>query len=83
MEKFEQLNLFIQNELANMDVYTDEYKYLAFSSGCNHPIEAMQRYKNYILYELNKAESLEKKKQWENALNSIERQIEDFKEILK
>ena len=74
----EQLNLFIQSELSNMDVYTDDYKYIAFSNGCNSPIEAMNRYKNYILHEMSKAETLEKKKQWENALESIERQINDF-----
>ena len=80
--QYEQLNLFIQNELSNPDVYSDDYKYMAFSNGCNSPIEAMKRYKNYILHEIARAETLEKKKQWENALESIERQLKDFKEML-
>ena len=63
-------------------LYSDDYKYMAFSNGCNSPIEAMKRYKNYILHEIARAETLEKKKQWENALESIERQLKDYKEML-
>lgn len=76
--QIEQLNLFIENKLSDIDVYSDDYKYMAFSNGCNSPIEAMNRYKKYILHEIARAETLEKKKQWENALESIERQINDF-----
>lgn len=78
--QYEQINLFIQNELSNTEVYTDEYKFMAFSNGANSPLEAMRRYKNYIQNEITKAETIEKRKQWENALVSIERQMKDFEE---
>ena len=58
--------------------YAPGYEYMAFMEGSTNRIEAMQTYRAYILKEIAKAETEEKKKQWENALQSIERQIEDF-----
>ena len=46
-------------------------------------IDTMNEYKSLFENEMLLAETDEKKKQYQNALNSIDRQIDDFKEIKK
>lgn len=78
-----QLDLFTymlgQEGIYDPKMYAPGFEYMAFHNGDKTPIQAMNDYKEYILKEIKKAKTEEKRKQWENALASIERQIEDFK----
>ena len=78
---YKQLDLFtyIKTGLYDPENYANGYEYMAFQNGDTTQIKAMNEYKAYILEQIKESQNEEKRKQWENALKSIERQIEDFR----